>query len=398
MRVLLVSDDPDDIRIGAVKAPRRLAQALRAQGWECDLLFRGDLGAWPRRERLRLALGPWLAWRAVARAWRERGPYDVIDAAGAEGFVLGLLRRCSRWRRARLIVRSHGLERFYFRGLLEDHDAGWLRKPWYRRLLFPLTRCLPEAGAYRFADAAIVLNREEYDCLVERGWKRPRQVHLVPHGVWAPRFDEAPPPEAPRGAGVLFSGHWTTGKGVFDLAAAHHHLLERGLPLPLTLLSGMDPPGGFAAEEAAIRRAFPPACQPWLTVRARLDDQEAVFALYRRHDLLVLPSTVEAFGLVVLEALSQRLPVVCTRNVGASEWLREGVDALFVPARNPAALASALARLWSDAGLRRRLAESGHQAVRHLTWDHAARATLAAYAAAAAKPGRPTRPEPVRSL
>jgi len=397
MRVLFVSDDPDDIRIGAVKAPRRLAEALRAQGCHCDLLFHDDLGPRPRHDRLRLGASPWLAWRAVVRAWRERGPYDVIDAAGPEGFALGLLRRFGPYRRARLIVRSHGLERLFFRGLIEDHEAGFVRKQWYRRLLFPLTRCTQEAGAYRLADAAIVLNREELDLVVQRGWKRPAQVHLIPHGVLRQRWAEAPPPGAPRGAGVLFSGHWTTGKGVPYLAQAHRLLLAQGLSLPLTLLSGMEDPPDFAAEEAAIRRAFAPECQPLLTVLPRFHDQDAVFDLYRRHDLLVFPSSVEAFGLVVLEALSQRLPIICSRSVGASAFLREELDAVFVPPRDAAALARALRRLWSDPALRRRLAEAGYRTAAALTWDRAAQATLAAYAAAGAQPGRDYAPEPVRS-
>jgi len=380
MRVLFVSDDPDDIRIGAVKAPRRLAEALRAQGCDCDLLFRDDLGPHPKHDRLRLGTSPWLAWRAVVRAWRERGPYDVIDAAGPEGFALGLLRRFSPYRRARLIVRSHGLERLFFRGLIEDHYAGFVRKEWYRRLLFPLTRCTQEAGAYRLADAAIVLNREELDLVIARRWKRPGEVHLVPHGVVGERWAEAPPPDTPRGAGVLFSGHWTTGKGVHYLAEAHRRLLNEGLPLPLTLLSGMEDPPDFPAEEAAIRRAFAPACQPLLTVLPRLNDQDAVFDLYRRHDLLVFPSSVEAFGLVVLEALSQRLPVICSRSVGASDFLRDEVDALVVPSRDAAALAHALRRLWCDPALRRRLAEAGYLAVGDFTWTRAAQATLQVYA------------------
>src|SRR5579885_1325725 len=87
VRVLFVSDDYPDARVGAVQATRQLARALRARGCECRLLFHYQLGTWPRRERLRLWLAPWLAWRAVVRVWRQYGPFDVIDAAGAEGFV-----------------------------------------------------------------------------------------------------------------------------------------------------------------------------------------------------------------------------------------------------------------------------------------------------------------------
>lgn len=379
-RVLFVSDDPNDCRIGAVNAPHRLAEFLRQRGWGCDLLFREDLGPWPKGERMRLALSPLLAWRAVRRHWRRHGPYDVIDASGPDGFVLGALRRVSCYRRARLIVRSHGLERLYFAGLIADHDVGHQPKPWYRRILYPLTRLSQEAGAYRLADAAIVLNRREVATLAARGWQPPEHIHQIPHGVEQRRWREAPAPDAARGAGVLFSGAWHNGKGIRYLAEAHARLLAAGLPMPLTLLAGMEEPAEFAAEERWIRRVFAAGCQPLLTVLPRAFEADEVFAHYRRHDFLVLPSNVEAFGLVVLEAMSQRLPVICSDAVGAAEWLRNGHDALITPARDAAALAGAMARLWCSPELRRRLAEAGHRTAHDLSWARAAEATLAVYA------------------
>ena len=375
LRVLFVSDDEDDIRIGAVKAPHRLAEALEADGCECTLLFHEDLGRWPARERLRLALAPWLAWRAVCRAWRERGPFDVIDAAGAEGFALGLLRRVSCYRGAALVVRSHGLDRFYLAGLVADHRAGLLRKPWHRRILYHCTRVLPEAAAYRRADAAIVLNRAEERLLAPRT----RHVRTIAHGVLRSRLAEAPPAGSPRGGGILFSGTWHTGKGIHYLAEAYRRLRARGVDAPLTLLSGMEEGAEFEKEENWIRSYFAPQCQAGLTVLRRSHDQDAVFALYRSHDLLVCPSSTEGFGMVVLEALSQRLPVVCSRAAGAAELLEDGGNALLVPARDAAALAGALERLWLDSALRQSLAENGYARVTELTWRHAAAATQETY-------------------
>lgn len=377
LHVLFVSDDENDIRIGAVKAPHRLAEALDLQGCECTLLFREDLGSRPSHERLRFALAPWLAWRAVCRAWRERGPFDVIDAAGAEGFVLGLLRNLSCYRDAALVVRSHGLDRFYLAGLAADHRAGLLRKPWYRRILYYCTRVLPEAAAYRCADAAIVLNRAEQEFL----GPRTRLLRTIPHGVLRERWEQAPPPDASRGAGVLFSGTWHTGKGIHYLAEAYRLLHARGVTIPMTLLSGMEDGPEFATEERWIRRYFAPACQAGLTVLRRSQDQNEVFALYRSHDLLVCPSSTEGFGMVVLEAMSQRLPVVCSRAAGAAELLEHDRDALLVAPRDAAALAAALERLWLDPALRRRLAEAGHARLAELTWSHAAAATQEVYRA-----------------
>jgi glycosyltransferase involved in cell wall biosynthesis len=389
LRILIASDDPDDPTVGASKAPRKLQAALRALGHDCDLIFSDALGVRPVHERLRFAISPWLACRAVRRAWRERGPYDVIDVVAAEAAVLA--RRRAAFPGAALIARSHGLDHFFYCGLLEDHRAGLLRKPWWRRAWYPLVRLRPAAAALRQADAAILLNQRERAWVLQRGWQPPGRLAVIAHGLEPERAAAAPPPQARRGAGLLFSGAWYSGKGNRVLAQAHALLAQRGEGLPLTLLGGgVGVP--LAAVEAHVRADFAPESQPWLTVLPRLRDEDAVFALYRSHDLLLCPSTAEGFGMVVFEALSQRLPVICSHAVGAAEWLRHAESAWLVPARDAPALAAAIARLARDPDLRRRLAEAGHRRVAEFTWRRAAEATLACYrqALASAPGGRLT--------
>jgi len=115
-------------------------------------------------------------------------------------------------------------------------------------------------------------------------------------------------------------------------------------------------------------------------VLPRVDSVEAVFEQYRRHDLLLCPSTAEGFAMVTLEALSQRLPVVMSRAVGAGDWLQHGEHVLKVPSRDAAALADAWQLLLENAALGRRLAEAGRQRVLPFTWRRAAEQTLAFYA------------------
>lgn len=367
--------------MGAAIVPRRLQPALAALGHECEVLYRDALGAWPRWERLRYAVSPWLAWRAAARAWRRHGPYDVIDAASAEGWLICLARRAGYFRGAAVVARSHGLEHIYYRGLVADHAAGWLHKPWWRRCWYPLTRLSQVALSLRLADRAIVLNRQEADWITAHDWKPPSRLDCIAHGVEPERWAAAPAPDARRGAGVLFSGAWYTGKGIGDLARAHQILVARGLAVPLTLLG---PGVGAPLEqiEREVRASFALESQPWLTVLPRLRDPLDVDAVYRRHDLLVCPSTAEGFGMVVLEALAQRLPVVCSDAVGVAERLCHGVNAWIVPARDSHALAEALVHLWQDPRLRQNLAERGHDWARAFTWRHAAEHTVDCYAAA----------------
>ena len=102
-------------------------------------------------------------------------------------------------------------------------------------------------------------------------------------------------------------------------------------------------------------------------------------ATYRTHDVLAWPSTYEGFGMVVIEAMSQRLPVVAT-PVGCARTLIDNEHTgLMVPPRDPEALAAALTRALGDASLRMRLADAAFDVVRDMTWTRTARTTLAVY-------------------
>jgi len=375
MRILLLSDEPRDDSMGGPKVTLKLQRALVALGHECDLMFQPELGNWPHSARLRLALAPWLARRASRRARRLRGGYDVIDASSAEGWMLS--RRDAR----AIISRSHGLEHRYYAELLNDARAGLLHKPWTHRWWFPVARLSQVGLAVRRSRRAIVLSRADRDAIIARGWRGEKEVDIIPHGVDHARWEQAPAGDAPRGAGLLFCGWWTTSKGVHYLARAHELLVARGHMIPLTLLGiGVGSPHeAWNQLRERVLSQFAPASRPLLTLLPRTHDEDAVFAAYRNHDLLVCPSTSEGFGLVVMEALSQRLPVICSATIGAADWLRDGVDATFVPARDAEALAQAIAGLWSDPRRRRALGEAGHETAGELTWEEIARRTVESY-------------------
>ncbi len=86
---------------------------------------------------------------------------------------------------------------------------------------------------------------------------------------------------------------------------------------------------------------------------------------YRGADLLVLPSRVETYGMVVTEALARGLPVVAADVGGVPEALGHGADGiqpgLLVPPDDAAALGDALRGWLEDADLRRRLRRAARE-------------------------------------
>ena len=102
-------------------------------------------------------------------------------------------------------------------------------------------------------------------------------------------------------------------------------------------------------------------------------------AEYRRHDALVFTSTYEGFGMVVIEAMSQRLPVVATPAGCAATLVRDGETGYAVPARDAAALAAAIRRVLADPAAASKIACQARAAVARMTWRATAERTLHVY-------------------
>jgi glycosyltransferase involved in cell wall biosynthesis len=371
MRILLVGDYPGDPRLGSAKVLFKLQEELRELGHTCDALFAEDLGVSPRSPHVRQAVGPLLALAAVRRRFRERGPYDIVDVASAEGLWIGVWHRCGGFRRTAVIARSNGLEHLNYRRMLEDDRAGVQPKPWSRRLFHPLVRLTQVAGAARAADRLLVLNETDRDFARDRGWKSATEIDIVPHGVSATFLADVPSRDQPRGKGLLFCGSWTAVKGVSYLADAFSRLVNDGSGPNLTILGGGVPP-------ETILSAFSPHARRRVTIVDRMPERE-VIAAYRSHDVLVSPSTYEGFGMVVVEAMSQRLPVIATPVGCVTTLVRDGFTGLVVPSRRPDVLAAAMKRVLGDSDLRARLADAAFERVREMTWRHTALQTLEAY-------------------
>jgi len=83
------------------------------------------------------------------------------------------------------------------------------------------------------------------------------------------------------------------------------------------------------------------------------------FSLYERADLFVLPTRIDAFGLVYLEAMAAGLPVIGTRINAVPEIVVHGETGFLVPPGDRRALAQALGTLVDDPDLRRRMGTAG---------------------------------------
>jgi glycosyltransferase involved in cell wall biosynthesis len=116
--------------------------------------------------------------------------------------------------------------------------------------------------------------------------------------------------------------------------------------------------GGYQLEvEALIQSLRLTDC---VTVTGQVPDARPEMQAF---DLLVNASDREPFGITLIEAMAEGLPVVAFRGGGPDEIIDEGVTGLLVDSRTPEALADALIYLLERPVLRRDLGTEARRVV-----------------------------------
>ena len=86
----------------------------------------------------------------------------------------------------------------------------------------------------------------------------------------------------------------------------------------------------------------------------------------------VVPSLIEAFGIVVLEGWRSGTPVLVTDRGGPPEFVTDRVDGLLFDPDDTAALSALLEEIVRDPELRERLGTAGRAAASRFSWSSVA--------------------------
>lgn len=76
--------------------------------------------------------------------------------------------------------------------------------------------------------------------------------------------------------------------------------------------------------------------------------KEEVLQLLRENDIFIMPSLHETFGLVYIEALSQGLPIVYSKEQGVDGYFDEGLVGYHVEATNPNEIVESIEKIVAD--------------------------------------------------
>ena len=336
----------------------------------------------------------------VALRLRSRAHDVVVGCLHAEGSLLEVLKRGNvpivEFRKGKTLLSLNGLYQlfrlahFLRRGrfhAVHSHDlwsnllgipAAWLaRIPIIissRRYLADLEWYTPWRSVvmrviYRLSTRVTVNSRSVRDLLARRDSLSPEKIQVLNNAVDVDRFATAQGDRE-----HLFPGTGSHSKliavvaNMYSRVKGHTYLISaastvcRDIPEAIFVLigDGKERPNlEQQVRQAGLEKNF-------LFLGSRGDVPELLACC----DLFVLPSEAEALPNALLEAMAAGLPVVGTRVGGIPEIIRNGVDGLIVPAKDPHALAEAILRILQNPRFAKQLSQAGQEMVRaHFGFD-----------------------------
>ncbi|MBW1822597.1 MAG: glycosyltransferase [Deltaproteobacteria bacterium] len=168
---------------------------------------------------------------------------------------------------------------------------------------------------------------------------------------------------------LLFVGRLIRWKGVYYLVKALPEILKR-YPKTKLLIVGSGP---------EKRRLIQLSAELEIKNRIVFIDevlQEDLIPLYSIANILILPSIMditgetEGLGVVLLEAMACRVPVIGSDVGGIKDIIIDGETGLLSEQKNPDSLAEKIISLLSDEQLRKKVIENGFKLVKEkFTWE-----------------------------
>lgn len=108
-------------------------------------------------------------------------------------------------------------------------------------------------------------------------------------------------------------------------------------------------------------------------------DQDTLHFYFAAAECLVMPSHYESFGMVALEAMACGTPVIVSDVGGLSQLVKHNQTGLRVKVNDPAALAAAIEKLFTDEARRRRIGHSAACYAEDYSWGKIVDKLLSAY-------------------
>jgi alpha-maltose-1-phosphate synthase len=182
------------------------------------------------------------------------------------------------------------------------------------------------------------------------------RVSVIPYGAPEPLVSKCGSREDRAPLRILFAGHVTQNKGASYLVSA---LRQLEVPWELVLVGTLPP----NVPEPLVQFLESPRC----SFIGHISHRRLLTVMAHSH-VLVVPSLLEGFGLVISEAMAAGLPVVATANTAAADLFEDGVDGFVIPIRDAEAITGRLTLLYESEDLRRQIGNAALAKAARCSW------------------------------
>ena len=230
---------------------------------------------------------------------------------------------------------------------------------------------------FEIADYLVVPSSATKATFVTAGFPEDR-MFVVPYGADLSHFRKRE--RTDNVFRILYVGQLTLGKGI-------QYLLQA--------VAGLNLKGAEFLVIGQIDPAVGPLLRQWKGTFRHIGSVPKIelAGYYSNSSVLVLPSLVEAFGMVVLEAMACGVPVIVSSEVGAKEVFSNGVEGFVVPSRDVGAIKERIRLLYEDNAVRARMSAAAIRCAQGLTWEAYGERIRRFYMAIGGRKHKPEPPE-----
>ena len=97
---------------------------------------------------------------------------------------------------------------------------------------------------------------------------------------------------------------------------------------------------------------------------------EKLLSLLQQSHCFVLPSIIEGFGQVILEAMATGIPVIASMNTAAADIITHTKDGFIVPIRDSSSISDHISLLQANSDLARKIGKAGYETSQLYTWKN----------------------------
>ena len=216
------------------------------------------------------------------------------------------------------------------------------------------------------------------DSCLEAGIEKDK-LDIIPFGVNIDFYKPLKIPKDKKISYILAVGYLIERKGFEYLIKAVKEVLKKHGNIHLTIV------GSGPLEERLKNIIKELKLDSNAKIMKNVSDEELLH-LYNSSDLFVLPSIVdsqgntEGLGVVLLEAMACKLPVIGSNIGGIPDIIQDGETGLLVPEKDISGLSNAILSLIENEELQEKIAVNGYNKVRErFSWEKIAESYLSVY-------------------